>query len=123
MDLKNFKGLCNDIIFKYVFGSEKHTKILTDLLNAILNYQKGKQIKKTIILNPMNLQEKINDKYSVLDIKATDEKGRQYNIEMQVTRQKEYIARILFYLNKFFTEQLKEGENYEELKKTITISI
>ena len=44
MDIENLKGLKNDIIFKYVFGHNKHKHILISLLNAKLNFPKDKQI-------------------------------------------------------------------------------
>ncbi|HPQ19039.1 MAG TPA: Rpn family recombination-promoting nuclease/putative transposase [bacterium] len=122
MKIKQFYGLCNDVMFRYVFGMPKHKTILIALLNAVLDFKKNKKIKDITILNPLNLKEKIDAKLSIVDIKATDEIGRQYNIEMQVNSDADYKQRILFYLAKLFVEQLKESEKYNELKKTISIS-
>lgn len=42
---------------------------------------------------------------------------------MQIAPDKSYIKRILYYLDKLYTEQLKEAEPYDKLCKAISISI
>ncbi|HOL48069.1 MAG TPA: Rpn family recombination-promoting nuclease/putative transposase [bacterium] len=120
---EKFKGFKNDVIFKYVFGNEKKKEILISLLNAILDLKKEKKIKEVKILNPINIRKKIDDKLTILDIKAKDESEKQYNIEMQINPVPSYIERIIFYLDKLYIDQLKEGSDYEDIKKTISISI
>ncbi len=65
----------------------------------------------------------MGDKLSVVDIKATDSKGRWYNIEIQVKEQKYYGQRAIFYLSEAYANQLAESENYDKLRKTIIISL
>ena len=49
--------------------------------------------------------------------------GIQINMEMQVKKYPFWDERALFYLSKMFTEQLREGEAYGRLKKSIQVSI
>jgi len=116
-------NLRNDIVFKFVFGYEKNEKILIALLNAILHPDGEKKIVKLTFLNSINLKEYLKDKISVLDVKAEDSKGRRYNVEVQVKAEQSYIERVIYYLAKLFTEQLQQGDDYNKLNKTISISI
>lgn len=45
------------------------------------------------------------------------------DFEMQVTAVSYWTKRILFYLGKMYTDQLKAGESYEKLKKCIHVGI
>ena len=45
------------------------------------------------------------------------------NIEMQVSRDQHMVARTLYYWAKLFSGQLIVGDDYEQLRKTITINI
>lgn len=121
----NLKGinLRNDIIFKYVFASENSHDILISFLNAIFIHSRQEQITGITYLNPFNVKESIDEKSTVLDIKATDAKGRQYNIEMQVKSEPQFIERLIYYNSRLFAGQLKKGESYSDLRKTISIAI
>lgn len=61
-----------DFAFKYLFGRETTRSILIDVLNAVLNPAPGHLITDIELLNPYNLQERVDDKLSILDIKARD---------------------------------------------------
>jgi len=116
-------NLRNDIIFKVVFGYEKNEKILISLLNSILELENENKIVKLNFLNAFNVKEYLKDKLTSLDVKVTDASGQRYNVEMQVAEEKSYIKRIIYYLDKLYTSQLKESEPYEKLTKSISISI
>ncbi len=116
-------NLRNDIVFKYVFASEDSEGILISLLNAILGQGKKEQIAGITYLNPFNIKESMNDKTTVLDIRASDSSGKQYNIEMQVRNEPQFVERIIYYNSRLLTSQLKQGETYLDMKKTISIAI
>ncbi len=46
-----------DFVFKSIFGSEKHPKILISFLNAVLGYEDKNKIVKVQIENP-NIENK-----------------------------------------------------------------
>jgi predicted transposase/invertase (TIGR01784 family) len=49
------------------------------------------------LLNPFNEKDTADDKLSILDIKARDQRGRQYNVEMQMLAPRVYPQRVLYY--------------------------
>lgn len=63
------------------------------------------------------------DILSILDVRVLLEDGTQVDMEMQVAYFAYWEKRILFYLAKMYTGQLKKGESYEVLKKCIHVSI
>jgi len=56
---------------------------LISFLNAVLCL--GVPIVDIKIVNPYNMQDFLDDKLSILDIKAVDANGAIYDIEMQLT--------------------------------------
>jgi len=110
-----------DIVFKKIFGTEQNKNVLKSLINSVL--PKDEKIVEVTIKNPYNETDFIGDKLSVVDIKATDEKHRWYDIEIQVKEQKYYGKRAIFYLSEIYSNQLAESDSYDKLKKTIIISL
>ena len=122
-----------DLVFKKLFGSEENKDILLSLLNAILPLHQ--QISEINLKNPYNVSDYAEGKLSILDIKAQDENGVQYDIEMQIRGSDFYGKRALFYWAKMFGSQLdyviddtkdkdKDVEiGYSDLKKCIVISL
>ncbi len=70
-----------DIVFKYIFGRKENSDCLLSFVNAVLSDSEMNKITQIEILNPFNEKEFIDDKLSVLDIKAEDEEKNIYNIE------------------------------------------
>jgi predicted transposase/invertase (TIGR01784 family) len=91
-------------------------------LDSVLNPAPGHHIRELELLNPFNPKEEADDKLSILDIKARDESGRQFNVEMQMLPFQAYDKRILYYASKLHQQQLHEGQDYLELRPTISIS-
>ena len=110
-----------DLVFKKIFGTEQNKNVLKSLINSVL--PKDEQIVEVTIKNPYNETDFVGDKLSVVDIKATDDQGRWYDIEIQVKEQKYYGKRAIFYLSEIYSNQLKESDSYDKLRKTIIISI
>src|ERR1700730_1605658 len=111
-----------DYAFKKVFGSEANTPVLLDLLDAVLQPPPDKRLVALEILNPFNDKEAVDDKLSILDIKARDQHGRQYNVEMQMVAAGLYPERVLYYWAVLHGQQLREGKDYGGLEATISIS-
>ncbi|WP_448529323.1 Rpn family recombination-promoting nuclease/putative transposase [Raineya sp.] len=122
-----------DLVFKKLFGSEENKDILMSLINAIL--PENEQITDLRIKNPYNFADYVKGKLSILDIKAEDEKGNLYDIEMQIRGDEFYGRRTLYYWAKLFGSQLdhqteeeiqkkiKGGKYYSDLNKCIVISL
>ena len=110
-----------DFVFKNIFGSPKHPRILISFLNAIL-----KPVNKitSVEIKGTDLEKQfIDDKYSRLDIKAETNNNEIINIEIQLKNEYNMIKRSLYYLSKMYEEQLGEGEDYSKLNRTVCINI
>jgi predicted transposase/invertase (TIGR01784 family) len=111
-----------DYAFKKIFGSEANAPVLIDLLNAVLRRLADERIVSVELGNPFNDKGTAKDKVSVVDVKARDQLGRLYNIEMQMCATPEYPERVLYYWAKIYGSQLGESDDYDKLKATISIS-
>jgi predicted transposase/invertase (TIGR01784 family) len=111
-----------DYAFKHLFGREATQPLLIHVLNSILKPASGDMIRDIQLLNPFNSKEVLDDKLSILDVKARDQAGRQFNVEMQMLAFRYYEKRILYYWAKLHQQQLHEGQDYLELQPTLSIS-
>ena len=110
-----------DFVFKNIFGSPKHPKILISFLNAAL---KPKNKITAVEIKGTDLEKQfIDDKYSRLDVKAITSNSEIINIEIQLKNEYNMIKRSLYYLSKMYEEQLGEGEDYSKLNRTVCINI
>lgn len=103
----------NDFAFKCVFGSERHTGILVDVLNSVLRPLPDRRVVSVEILNPMTEPVVLDEKLSILDVKARDQAGRQFNVEMQMVPHPIFAERFLYYWAKLYSGQLIAGDRYE----------
>ncbi len=113
----------SDIFIKYLLGSEKNKDLLISFINAVITDSNFNKIVDVEIKNPFNIKNFPIDKESILDIKATDEHKRQYNIEVQTSGNDSFKLRSLYYWAKIYSSQLIEGEIYPKLTPCICINI
>lgn len=113
----------SDIFIHYLFGSESNKDLLLSFINAVLEDADMPLISNVEIRNPFNLKKYHYDKLSIVDIKATDEKGQIYDIEVQSFKDEFYANRSLYYWAKIYSDQLKEAEGYVELNPVICINL
>ncbi len=111
-----------DYAFKYLFGRESSLPILVNVLESVLHASLNEKIRELVLLNPFNPKETPDDKSSILDIKARDNSGRLFNIEMQMLSYPAYDQRIVYYASRLHQQQLHEGQEYSTLRPTISIS-
>ncbi|MCY3004562.1 MAG: Rpn family recombination-promoting nuclease/putative transposase, partial [Planctomycetota bacterium] len=111
----------NDFAFKKTFGSPENKLALISLLNAILKLPVP--IVDVTIENPYNLQDFQNDKLSILDIRAVDQRGAIYDVEMQLSTHSGLVKRIVFYGCEVYAGQLKAGDDYSVLKPVYSICL
>ncbi|MBF0376127.1 MAG: PD-(D/E)XK nuclease family transposase [Desulfamplus sp.] len=113
----------SDIFIKYLLGTEEHKDLLLSFINAVMENSDFPLIKSVEIKNPFNLKKMVNDKESILDIKATDENGKIFNIEMQTTSDETFKTRSLYYWARLYSSQLDKGDKYKKLFPVISINI
>jgi predicted transposase/invertase (TIGR01784 family) len=111
-----------DYAFKHLLGRDATRPLLISVLNSVLNPPPGHGVYDIELMNPFNPKESPSDKLSILDIKARDQSGWQFNVEMQMVAFLCYEKRILYYWSKLHQQQLQAGQDYVELKLTISIS-
>ena len=109
----------NDIVFQTLFtrGKESITK---SLIESIL---KIKISKLDLDKNKDLLNDNTKDKNGRLDLRAVIDDNIECNIEVQLSTHKKMLERFLYYWAKIYTANLERGEEYEKLRKTISIII
>ena len=111
--------LTNDFFFKAFL--QKNETALRGLLSALLSI-KLDEISSVTITNPIQEGETVDDKNIILDVKLILNDTHVINLEMQVSNLGNWPERSLTYLCRMF-DQLKTGEDYINVKKTVHISI
>jgi predicted transposase/invertase (TIGR01784 family) len=110
-----------DCVFKALLGAESNRSLLVHFLNSVLTGTLPEPISEVIILNPYNEREFSNDKLSVVDVKACDQAGSQYQIEIQLLTHRDLPARILYGWADLYSAQLQSGMDYSKLRPTYAI--
>ncbi len=110
-----------DVIFKRMFGDEKNEKLIKVFVANMLELRPD-SIKHIEITNVELTPEYIEQKFSRLDLRM-DVDGSIVNIEMQISAESDFRERTLFHWSKLYSNDLKSGEPYRNLKKTICINI
>lgn len=118
-ETKGKMQLTVDYAFKRVFGKNGNESILKDLLESILNIE----IKSITIQNPEIPKNMKDGKIGILDVRAELNGDEITEVEMQVQDQHNIDKRSPTYLTKIYSDQLKEGEQYIEVKKVVVINI
>jgi predicted transposase/invertase (TIGR01784 family) len=75
------------------------------------------------LLESESNKENENAKYNRVDIKAKNSKGEIILVEIQQSRELDYLQRMLYGVAKAITEHMKSGKAYENVKKVFSINI
>ena len=110
--------LC-DYIFKRTFLKDKTKGTLKDFLKAVLNVD----ITRVEVKNSEMPKDYINEKASILDIRAEINGNKIVDIELQVKNEYNIDKRSTLYMSKNISKQLEIGGNYKSLKPSIVINI
>ena len=110
----------NDAVFKAIFA--KYPKITLSLINAFLEFQGTEQLMDIEFIDREIDSDEYDGKESRLDLLGVTASGVKVNIEMQVNSLAAMGERSLFYWARNFAD-LKRGEEYDQLKRTIAINI
>jgi predicted transposase/invertase (TIGR01784 family) len=110
-----------DCVFKALLGAEDNRALLIHFLNAMLGTELPSPVVAVEILNPYNEREFPTDKLSIVDVKARDDQGRFYQIEIQLRPHADLPARILYTWTDLYIQQLQSGQDYGQLRPTYAI--
>ena len=113
-------SLRNDDVFKIALGKNENVHILKDFLQSVLN----KPITNIMVRTEVTLDKtRKNDKESRLDLLAEIDNKEQINVEIQNSNKYNTVSRSLYYGSTLYKNSLKEGQNYNEAKRTVVIVI
>lgn len=110
----------NDYVFKRIFGRVGNEEITKQLLGTIL---KDEINQITVDENPILEKDLMDDKLGIIDIHAKINKEIDVDIEMQIIDIHNAEKRIMYYWSLLYTKQIKAGEDYIKLNKTIAVLI
>ena len=118
-----FVDVKNDVAFRKIFGNENKKVILISFLNAVLDLEGQNRVKEVTLLNPFQLPRIAGEKSSIIDVRATDEKGATFIVEMQVAEPAGFDKRVLYYSSKDYAGQINTGEDYPLLRPVYFIGV
>jgi len=107
----------SDFWFKKIFG--EHKDICKDFIESIT----GLCIQSLEYGNTESLGDLFGAKKICFDVNAVIDNGMRVNIEMQVEGRQENVDRFALYATRYHGFQLKAGESYDKVTKTIVIHV
>ena len=107
-----------DVVFRMLFGEQKHERITKKLIEDVIE-EKVETIE--LEQTPYLWGNQADDKLGIIDVRATINNKNPIDIEMQILNNRDIEKRILFYWSKLYLKQLKRGERYKELNRSISI--
>lgn len=115
-----------DLTFKKVFG--EHPNLVKSLLNALLPLPEGMTIETVDIISPETVPENPGKKYSVVDVRCTDNNKRGFIVEMQSYWNREFFSRTLFnatsmYATSMYARQLERGNSFVTLQEVYSLAL
>ena len=122
IDYSQLMDLRVDYAFKLLF-SKGNPRLLISLLNATFANKKIPRLVKSLtIKKPYLEKESVEDKLSILDIRAELEDGTTVLIEMHMYGLEEIKAKTIRSWARAYGEELDEGANYSDQPPTIIIT-
>ena len=111
------KARCSISVLFGEVGSEDITK---SFLEAVIGEKITKvDLSKNTILRRLTP----NDKMGILDVVVVINDKEYCNIEMQVVEDEAMLERVLFYWSNVYRKTIQKGEEYEALKRTISVIV
>ena len=119
----DFADIKNDIAFRKIFGNEQKTAPLISFLNAALQLQGDERVVSVSLANPYQFPRIAGEKATILDVRATDQSGRKFVVEMQVADKKGFDKRVQYYIARDYSMQIDTGDDYPMLNPAYFIGI
>lgn len=110
-----------DLTFKRVFG--EHKDLVISLLNALLPLNDDELIETVEYLPSELVPENPLRKYSIVDVRCRDNKGRQFIVEMQMVWSQEFMQRVMFNAAKAYVRQGGKAIKYKYLEPVYSLNL
>ena len=108
-----------DWAIKRLLRNKVNFVILEGFLSVLLN----DDIKIENILESESNQQTGDNKSNRVDLLIKNQKGELVIIEVQSNRMPDYLMRMLYGTSKLIVDNLDKGQNYNEIKKVISVNI
>ena len=112
----------SDVVFRLFFADERNVESLIGFLKSVLRLPED-DYNEIEIADPHLLREFDGDKLAVIDIKLKTKSRQIIHIEIQLKVTPELKNRIILYDSKLIAEQIGSGDDYNVIKKVISIVI
>ena len=104
---------------KYMLRNKADYVVFEGLISVLVK----EKVTIVELLESESNQDSRNDKYNRVDIKAKNSKGEIILVEIQQTRELDYLQRMLYGVAKTISEHMGKGNPYKEVKKVFSINI
>lgn len=108
-----------DWAMKTILRNKANFDVLEGFLCALLN----EEITILHIIESEGNQIQEDDKFNRVDLLVQDSKARKIIIEIQNTRESDYLERILYGTSKVIIDNMSVGDDFKDISKVISISI
>jgi predicted transposase/invertase (TIGR01784 family) len=110
----------NDFVFHKIFSTNRTA--LSGFLQAVLDLP-VEEYQDLKVVTPYLEREYPDDKLGILDLKIYTTNQKVIDVEIQIRSQPSIWKRLLFYNSKMVVEQVKKGEQYQQINRVINIYI
>ncbi|MDR1049423.1 MAG: Rpn family recombination-promoting nuclease/putative transposase, partial [Synergistaceae bacterium] len=110
------------MVFKRLFGDRRYVELLKDFLVATLDIPVC-DYETVEIIDPQLKRERPGDKLGILDVLIKTKQGNFIDVEIQVDETNNMPERVTYYAAKLLASQLAAGQEYEQIKRVISVVI
>lgn len=119
METPNKEYIRFDWAMKRLLRDKANFQVLEGLLTALL----GTKVRILNILESSSNRLTAHDKSNTVDVKAENEKGEIFVVEVQNLFQMDFLKRSLYGASRAVTEQVSIGEDFRKIKKVYAVAI
>ena len=122
MSNREFLPVKSDVVFRLFFADERNVESLIGFLKSVLKLPED-DYNEIEIADPHLLREFDGDKLAIIDVKLKTKSKKIVHIEIQLKVTPELKNRIVLYDSKLIVEQIGSGDDYDVIKKVISIVV
>ena len=122
MSSRSFLPVKSDVLFRLFFADERNKEFLIDFLKAVLKLPED-DYHEVSIADPNLLRDYPGDKLGIIDVKLYTASRKVVHIEIQLVVTPETRERMVYYVAKLITEQMGCGDDYDAIRRVISIVI
>ncbi len=111
----------NDLAFKRILGSAKNKDILIHFLNDVLD--RSSPVEEVMFLKTVQDLEIAPLRVSVVDVMCEDQNKNRFIIEMQLSHEKGFDRRALYYAARAYCSQRTKKKKFYDLKDVYFLAI